>query len=181
MVKIRRVPQTGLRIEAMMETPQRTLVRSGDRAASVRSIRLDMPELMGGTDQGLMPLEALLGAYAGSLNLVGNFVAKTMDFDLRNWEFTIWAEFDPRGIYGLAKVPKALRVIHVDARVSTREPDRRLAQLRKLIAERCPVHNLLKAAGVRFKEDWRRIPADGSPVTAAKSNSRKPTAIKLKE
>lgn len=174
MVRIRKVPQTGLRIEATMETPQRTLIRSGDRPQSVQSVRLDMPEIMGGTNKGLMPLEALIGAYAGSLNLVGNFVAKTMDFDLRNWQFTIWAEFDPRGIYGLAKVPQALRVIHVEARVTTPEPVSRLAQLRKTTAERCPVHNLLKRAGVRFKENWERIAPNGSGAkAAAKSSSKK--------
>lgn len=140
-----------------METPLRVAVRAGEK-----SLRLDMPELLGGTNKGMMPLEALLAAYAGSLNLVGNFVAKTMDFDLRHWDFTVWAEFDPRGIWGLKRVPRAIQVVHVDARVSTDESERRLAQLRKTMAERDPVHNLLKSAGVRFKETWRRVPPNGS-------------------
>jgi len=163
MVRIRKVPQTGLRIEAKMESPHRIVVRSGEK-----SLRLDMPELMGGTGKGLMPLEALLGAYAGSLNEVGNFVAKTMDFDLRNWEFTIWAELDPRGIYGLSKVRRALPVVHVQARVTTGESARRLAQLRKTTTERCPVHNLFKMAGVRFRETWEKIAPDGSGAKAKK-------------
>ena len=163
MVRIRKIPQTGLRIEARMETPQRVVIRAGEK-----SLRLDMPELLGGTNKGIMPLEALLGAYAGSLNVVGNFVAKTMDFDLRHWEFTIWAEFDPRGIYGLAKVRKALLVVHVEARVTTGESARRLDLLRKTVAERCPVHNLLKLAGVRFRETWDRIAPEGSGAKARK-------------
>ena len=174
MVRIRKIPQTGLRIEARMETPQRVLILSGDRPTGVQSIRLDMPELLGGANKGLMPLEALLGAYAGSLNVVGNFVAKTMDFDLRNWEFTVWAEFDPRGIYGLAKVPKAFRVLHVEARVNTAESAARLAELGKMSAKRCPMHNLLKSAGVRFQEKWERVAPNGSGARArAKSSSKK--------
>ena len=161
MVRIKKIPQTGLRIEATMETAQRTRVRAGEK-----SLRLDMPELLGGTNRGVMPLEALLGAYAGSLNVVGNFVAKTMDFDLRHWEFTIWAELDPRGIYGLAKVPKAILVVHVDARVTTNESERRLALLRKTMAERDPVHNLLKSSGVRFREKWERVAPNGSGTKA---------------
>src|SRR3989304_110482 len=102
MVRIKKIPQTGLRIEAKMETPHRVVGRAGDKA-----IRLDMPKLLGGTNRGLMPLEAVLAAYAGSLNVVGNFVAKTMDFDLRGWEFTIWAEFDPSGMWGLAQIKNA--------------------------------------------------------------------------
>jgi len=101
---------------------------------------------------------------------VGNFVAKTMDFTLESWDFTVWAEFDPRGIYGLAKVSKPLLVVHVEARVKTPEPERRLAQLRKTLTERDPVHNLLKSAGVRFKEKWERVSPDGP---GAKGSGRK--------
>src|SRR3990170_4439975 len=131
MVRIKKIPQQGLRITAKMETPHRVAITAVDK-----TFQLDMPQLLGGTHRGIMPLEALLAAYAGSLNVVGNFVAKTMDFDLRRWEFTVWAEFDPRGIWGLRKVPQAVRVVHVEARVTTGETERRLALLRKTMAER---------------------------------------------
>lgn len=150
-------------MEAKKETPHRTLIRVGEK-----SLRLDMPEMLGGTDKGVMPLEAVLAAYAGSLNVVGNFVAKTMDFDLDGWEFTIWAEFDPSGIWGLKKVRRPILVVHVEARVATAEPERRLAELRKKLAERDPVHNLLKSAGVRFQEKWTRIAAQNSGRKARK-------------
>ena len=116
MVRIKRIPQTGLRITAKMETPYRVAIAAGDK-----TLKLDMPKLLGGTHKGIMPLEAVIAAYAGSLNVVGNFVAKTMDFDLRHWEFTIWAEFDPSGIWGLAKVKKPILVVHMEALVTTTE------------------------------------------------------------
>lgn len=122
-----------------------------------KTLKLDMPKLLGGTHKGVMPLEAVIAAYAGSLNVVGNFVAKTMDFDLQNWEFTIWAEFDPSGMWGIANVKKPIRVVHVEARVTTTESERRLTELRKRLAEQDPVHNLLKSARVRFEEQWHRL------------------------
>lgn len=163
MVRIRRIPQEGLRIQATGETPHRVTVQAGDK-----SVRLDMPELLGGTHKGMMPLEALLAAYAGSLNVVGNFVAKTMDFDLGGWEFTIWAEFDPSGIWGLKKVPKPIHVVHVEARVATPESERRLQELRQRLAERDPVHNLLKSSGVQFREKWTRVAPKRSATKARK-------------
>lgn len=168
MVKIKKVPQTGLRILASMESPHRVTVRSGEK-----SLRLDMPELLGGNDRGLMPLEALLAAYAGSMNVVGNFVAKTMEFELRNWEFTIWAEFDPRGIWGLEKVPKAIRVVHVEAKVNSNESEQRLNKLRKTLAERDPIYNLLKSAGVRFRETWELVPNSSGSKNGTKAKARK--------
>ena len=161
MVRIKKIPQQGLRITAKMETPHRVAITAVDK-----TLKLDMPQLLGGTHKGIMPLEALLAAYAGSLNVVGNFVAKTMDFQLEGLEFTIWAEFDPSGIWGLAKVKRAIRVVHVEARVTTIESERRLAELRKQLAERDPVHNLLKSAGVRFEEKWRRVIPQSSGTTS---------------
>ena len=163
MVRIRRIPQTGLRIVAKMESPHRVQVTAEDKV-----LKLDMPELLGGTHKGIMPLQALIAAYAGSLNVTGNFVAHTTDFDLRGWEFTIWAEFDPSGIWGLHKVPKPIQVVHVEARVTTSEPERRLKDLRNKLAERDPVHQLLKRAGVRFQEKWTRVMPDGSGNKARK-------------
>src|SRR3972149_10442210 len=142
MVKIKKIPQRGLPITAKMETPPRAPTRGAEK-----TLKLDMPQLLGGTHKGIMPLEALLAAYAGSLNVVGNFVAKTMDFHLEGLEFTIWAEFDPSGIWGLAKVKRAIRVVHVEARVTTIESERRLAELRKQLGGGDPGHNLLKSAG----------------------------------
>lgn len=164
MVKIKKIPQTGLRITAKMETPHRVAI-----AAKDKTLKLDMPRLLGGTHKGIMPLEAVIAAYAGSLNVVGNFVAKTMDFHLEGLEFTIWAEFDPSGIWGLAKVRRPLRVVHVEARVTTIESERRLAELRKRLAERDPVHNLLKSAGVRIDETWKRV----SPTSVVTGSRKK--------
>ena len=152
MVKIRKVPQTGLRVQAQKETPHRVLVRADGKV-----LRLDMPALLGGSNRAMMPLEVLLAAYAGSLNVVGHFVAKTMDFDLRDWQFTLSAQLDPRGMYGLARVRNVFPRLHVEVQVTTGESLRRLALLRRQLTERCPIHNLLKNAGVRFRHTWKRI------------------------
>jgi hypothetical protein len=61
----------------------------------------------------------------------------------------------------LGKVSKPIRVVHLEAVVTTTEPEKRLKELRKRLAERDPVHTLLKKAGVQFKEKWQRVPPDG--------------------
>jgi hypothetical protein len=66
-------------------------------------------------------------------------------------------------------VKKPILVIHLEAQVTTTEPERRLAELRKRLAERDPVHNLLRSAGVRFEEKWKRVP----PAGAGKQSRRK--------
>jgi hypothetical protein len=41
------------------------------------------------------------------------------------------------------------------------------------VTERCPVHNLLKNAGVRFRETWDLVPPDGSAAKAGKKSGIK--------
>ena len=168
MLKIRKIPQTGLRVEAEKESPTRVVVRA-DR----KVLRLDMPRLLGGSNRGIMPLEALLAAYAGSLNVVGHFVAKTMDFDLCDWRFTFTGQVDPRGMYGLKKVRNALPRLQVEVQVTTAESQQRLALLRRRLLERCPVHNLLKNAGVRFRHDWTRILPQQRVAKSRRQSSRR--------
>lgn len=159
-IRIKKLPQTGLRVMARMASPHSVTVNVADRAGNThahKSVTLDMPELLGGTDRGLMPLEALMAAYAGSINVTGNFVAHTSDFELTKWDLTVWAEFDPSGIWGLNKVSKPIHVVHVEAVVTTSESEKRLRDLRTETQKRDPMHQLLKKAGVEFKEKWTRV------------------------
>lgn len=159
-IKIKRVPQTGLRVLARMASPHCVTVDVADRQGNTqphKAITLDMPELLGGTDRGPMPLEALMAAYAGSLNVTGNFVAHTSDFELDKWDITAWAEFDPSGIWGLHHITKPIIVVHVEAVVATKEPEKRLKQVIAETQKRDPMHNLLKKAGVKFKQKWTRV------------------------
>jgi uncharacterized OsmC-like protein len=145
---------------ARMTSPHSVEVNVADRAGKTQPhkvVTLDMPELLGGADSGLMPLEALMAAYAGSINVTGNFVAHTSDFELEKWDLTVWAEFDPSGIWGLNKVTKPIHVVHVEAVVSTAESEKRLRDLRLEMQKRDPMHQLLKKAGVKFKERWTRV------------------------
>lgn len=159
-LRIKRVPQTGLRVIARMASPHCVTVDVADRLGNSqphKALTLDMPELLGGTDRGPMPLETLMAAYAGSMNVTGNFVAHTSDFELNSWDLTVWAEFDPSGIWGLHRVAKPIIVVHVEAAVFTNESEQRLKQLRLETQKRDPMHQLLKKAGVKFKEKWMRV------------------------
>ena len=164
MVRIRGMAQTGLRVVAEMQSPHCVVVKAASTEpgrpvvnAAKKSLTLDMPELLGGNDRGVMPLEALMAAYAGSLNVTGNFVAHTSEFDLKSWKFTVWAEFDPSGIWGLNKVSKPIHVVHVEATVVTNESEKRLRELCATTEQRDPMHQLLKKAGVKFIAKWTRV------------------------
>ena len=76
-------------VEAERETPTKSTVAARDFELTV-----DEPEELGGDDDGLNPLEYLLAAQAGCLNVTASQVAKDMGIQLEDLEIEITGEFD---------------------------------------------------------------------------------------
>jgi putative redox protein len=109
---------------------------------------------MGGKDTGPDPLSALLSSLAGCENVIANFVAKEIEFDLQGIEFDITGILDTRGLMGDPEVKPYFEKVRVEAKVKTSESQERVDQLQKLTDERCPVFTTLKAAGIELQPRW---------------------------
>ena len=70
------------KINAKSESPTRTVVTARDF-----KMVIDEPKNLGGKDTGANPVEFLLGALSGCLNVVGHIVAKEMKFDFKGISF----------------------------------------------------------------------------------------------
>ena len=64
------------------------------------TFNVDEPEQMGGTNTGPNPVEYVIGAYAGCLNVVSHMVAKEMGFDIDSLKIHIEGDLDPSGFMG---------------------------------------------------------------------------------
>lgn len=122
-------------IKAHSENPTKTIVEAGNF-----KIIVDEPKNLGGTDEGPNPVEYVLAALAGCLNVVGHLVAKEMGFVLRGIELEIEGNLDPSKFMGLKTQDRAgykeVRVIlnpDADADKAT------LDKWATTIEERCPV------------------------------------------
>ncbi len=111
---------------------------------------IDEPEELGGTDQAANPVEFLLAAYAGCLNVVGHMIAKELDIEIRSLEIEIEGDLDPSKLYGK---PTVNRPGYQEIRVRLiPDSDATPAQLElwlSTIQTRCPVNdNLLNATPI---------------------------------
>ncbi|WP_320406865.1 OsmC family protein [Thermococcus paralvinellae] len=70
--------------------------------AKVRNFEVivDEPPSLGGTDAGPNPVEYLLVALAGCLNVVGHLVAKEMGFTINSLKIKISGTLDPTKFMG---------------------------------------------------------------------------------
>ncbi|ELZ93051.1 OsmC family protein [Haloferax sulfurifontis] len=108
---------------------------------------VDEPESLGGANAGPNPVEYVLGALAGCLNVTAHVVAREMDLDVRDLEIAIEGDLDPAKFMGKRDDARAgyeeIRVAvtaDVDADAET------IGAWLSAVEARCPVSDNLSTA-----------------------------------
>ena len=78
------------RVKARSENPTKTIVK-----ARRFEMIIDEPEDLGGTNAGANPVEFVLAALSGCLNVMCHLIAKEMNFTLRSVEMTLSGNLNP--------------------------------------------------------------------------------------
>ena len=123
--------------------------------AQTRNFQLiiDEPEGLGGTDHAPNPVEFLLAAYAGCLNVMGHIVARELGFELKGLNIDLDGDLNPAKVFGQ---PTNDRPGYKEIRVNiVPEADADEATLKKwleIIESRCPVNdNLINPTPVQIQ------------------------------
>lgn len=108
---------------------------------------------MGGSITQPNPLELLLGSLSGCMNVVLQMVAQERGLGAITAAFHVTGEIDPRGFMGDARVVPYFQRVSVTAEVAG-IPQEALADVQKIVGQRCPVHRLFDQAGIPIEEQW---------------------------
>ncbi|MCK9479781.1 MAG: OsmC family protein [Firmicutes bacterium] len=126
-------------VTSKSENPTKTVVDTG----SFKMI-IDEPKGLGGTDEGANPVEFVLGALSGCLNVVGHMIAKEMGFNLEGLEFVVEGDLDPAKFQGATSDGRAgFSEIRASVIAKTDADDAVLQQWLAKVEERCPVSDNL--------------------------------------
>ena len=129
-------------IKGVSESPARIKVK-----ARHFNIIVDEPQNLGGDDKGASPVEYVLAALAGCLNVVGFLVAKEMGFEIRSFEVDIEGELNPAKFMGKSNEPRAgYENIKATMKVDTDADEETLGEWLRVVEERCPVSDNLANA-----------------------------------
>jgi Predicted redox protein, regulator of disulfide bond formation len=102
-------------ISAKSESATRVAVKARNFTMYV-----DEPPQLGGDDRGANPVEYVLAALAGCLNVVGNLVAKEMDVKLQDLLIEIEGTLNPAKFQGKSSEERAgYKQINVKMKVKT--------------------------------------------------------------
>lgn len=122
-------------VTAKCENDTKTIVTARDF-----NLIVDEPENLGGTNDGPNPVEYVLAALSGCLNVVGHIVAKEMGFTIRNLEMTLEGTLNPARFIGQSMEERAgYKNIKVSMNVDTDADNDTLQKWIEIIESRCPV------------------------------------------
>ena len=101
---------------------------------------IDEPETLGGTNGGANPVEYILAALSGCLNVVGHLIASEMGFKLNGLELFLEGDLDPAKFTGKSMDGRAgYSEIRVTLKPDTDADKETLDKWIKAVESRCPV------------------------------------------
>jgi uncharacterized OsmC-like protein len=130
-----------------------------DARARQHTIVIDEPPQRGGTDVAATPLETLLAAFLGCTNVIFNMIAERRGVRIGRLKLKVTADFDTRGVFE-HPVERPFPRIRLEAEVEADASEATIDDLRKELAQRCPVSVILRRAGSIVDERWTVRPID---------------------
>jgi len=129
-------------VKAKSENSTKTVVE-----ARGFKITIDEPENLGGTNGGANPVEYLLAALSGCLNVVGHIVASEMGFKLNGLEIEVEGDLNPEKFLGKSMEERSgYKDIKVIIKPDTDADKETLDKWLKVVESRCPVSDNISNA-----------------------------------
>lgn len=124
-----------IKINAQSESPARTNVKARNF-----EIIVDEPQELGGTNQAANPVEYVLAAFAGCLNVMGHIVAKEMDIELKGLKIDIEGSLNPDKLFGKSDKERAgYKEIIITLKPDCKADQDTLDKWAHEVEARCPV------------------------------------------
>jgi uncharacterized OsmC-like protein len=122
-------------VSGVSQSPSRISV-----SARQFKIIVDEPPALGGEDKGANPVEYLLTALIGCLNIVAHLVAKEMDIKIDRLEIDASGELNTDRLLGIKTSERAgFRIVNVNIKAHTNADEATLEKWIAVVKDRCPV------------------------------------------
>jgi len=115
-------------------------------------IIIDEPEAMGGTDEGMNPVEITLASLAGCLSITTAFLAKKMKIEIDSLSIDVEGDIDEKAMTS-AEVFSGFKKIRYNIKIESNSSQDKIDKLINSIEDYCPVSDTLTRA-VDVKGDY---------------------------
>ncbi|MFC4023266.1 OsmC family protein [Oceanobacillus longus] len=100
---------------------------------------IDEPKNLGGTDQGMNPVELLLSSLGACQSIVARTYAEKFEVDLQNFWVELDGDIDLDGFFGKSDVRPGFSNIRYTFHIETNAPDEKIQAYKEFIEAHCPV------------------------------------------
>lgn len=107
-------------------------------------IIMDEPQEMGGTDEGMNPVELTLSALGGCLSICASMFAESCDVELNDFSIDLEGDLDLRGFKGVDGIDPGFQEVRFTINIDSDSPKENIEKLVEVIESRCPVSDSLK-------------------------------------
>lgn len=107
-------------------------------------IIMDEPEEMGGTDQGMNPVELTLSALGGCFSICASMFSESCGVELNDFSIDLEGDLDLRGFKGADGIDPGFQEVRFTINIDSDSSKENIEQLIELIESRCPVSDSLK-------------------------------------
>jgi uncharacterized OsmC-like protein len=123
------------RIQAQRASAAKTIVKARNF-----EIIVDEPVNLGGSNTAANPVEYVLAAFAGCLNVMGHLIANEMGFELKDLKIDISGDLNPAKLFGKSDADRAgYKNIVVKLTPTCDADEATLAKWLQAVESRCPV------------------------------------------
>lgn len=107
-------------------------------------ILLDEPEELGGTNKGMNPVEAVLGALGACQTIVAFAFAEAQGIDLQDFSVDIEGDLDTDGFLGLSDVRPGCSEIRFNLHIKSSNTKEEIEKFVDFIEKTCPVGDMIE-------------------------------------
>lgn len=107
-------------------------------------ILLDEPEELGGTNKGMNPVEAVLGALGACQTIVAFAFAEAQGIDLQDFSVDIEGDLDTDGFLGLSDVRPGCSEIRFNMHIKSSNTEEEIEKFVDFIEKTCPVGDMIE-------------------------------------
>lgn len=115
-------------------------------------IIIDEPEQLGGTDQGMNPVEVTLASLAGCFSITASLLAKKMKVSIDNLKVEAAGEIDEKAMSS-KEVDSGFKEVDIVIKIKSQSSKDKIEELFQNIELFCPVSDSLKRS-ISIKSDY---------------------------
>ncbi|MGO8944387.1 MAG: OsmC family protein [Syntrophobacteraceae bacterium] len=129
-------------IEARADDKYKVAVKAGER-----TLYVDQPLFVGGTDAGASPMEYLFASLAGCIATTGRIIAHRKKLDLNGMDIKVEGSLDTEIIYGKSRDGRpGLNGVHVSVALDSSMSETERKSFFEELRTRCPVSDTIAEA-----------------------------------